>query len=108
MFTKLMLGAAMAAALASAQTDEQKAKYKKWTTQAGIWEYDWEPVEVVTDDGYTITLMHVTKKSGILNKGGKVDKNMAPLLVVPPMGSTPDTWLSAYLYNSPPTNPMLL
>ena len=60
MFTKLMLGAAMAAALASAQTDEQKAKYKKWTTQAGIWEYDWEPVEVVTDDGYTITLMHVT------------------------------------------------
>lgn len=72
----------------------------------GIWEYDWEPHQVVTDDGYTLTLMHVTKKSGPFQK--KVDTKMAPMLVQPPMGSSPDAWLGAYLALSPPTTPMLL
>ena len=44
-----------------------------------MWGYDWEPHEVVTDDGYTLTLMHVTKQSGPFHK--KVDEKLAPILV---------------------------
>lgn len=71
----------------------------------GIWEYDWEPFEIVTNDGYTLTLMHVTKKSGPFHSGP--NKDMAPIVVMPPMGSSPHSWLEAYLYPSPPDNPML-
>ena len=72
----------------------------------GIWEYDWEPFEVVTDDGYTLTLMHVTKKSGWFQK--PVDEKLAPVLVQPPMGSSPHSWLEIDLTPYPAETPMLL
>ena len=51
----------------------------------GMWGYDWEPFEVVTSDGYTLTLMHVTKESGPMKKS--VDKSLDPVMIVSPMGS---------------------
>ena len=106
MFAKALFSAATVGILVSAQTAEQKKMYSSWSGTIGIWGYDWEPHKVVTDDGYTLTLMHVTKKSGPFHK--KPDTSMAPILVVSPMGSNPHSWLAAGLSNSPPTNPMLL
>lgn len=99
-----MSGAALGT-LAYAQTDDQKQKYKEWSAIIGVWGYDWEPVEVVTDDGYTLTLMHVTQKSGWFS--GKPDPKLAPILVQPPMGSSPHSWLEVALGASAET-PVIL
>ena len=71
----------------------------------GIYGYEWEAHEVVTDDGYTLTLMHVTKESGAFAK--KVDPKLSPILVQPPMGSNPHGWLDVNFMASTET-PMLL
>ena len=59
----------------------------------GVFGYDWEPYEVVTDDGYILVLMHVTKKRGILHGGP--DEDLSPVLVSTPLGATPHSWLWA-------------
>ena len=64
MFTKALFSSAVLAATAHAATDEEKAKYPHFELQMGIYQYDWEPFEVTTDDGYILTLMHVTNKKG--------------------------------------------
>ena len=71
----------------------------------GIFGYDWEAHEIVTDDGYTLTLMHVTGASGAFSK--KVDKKLSPVLVQPPMGSNPHSWLNMN-FTASAENPMLL
>ena len=106
MFTRALLSAAAIGTFVSAQSDDTKAKYKEWAAIIGVWGYDWEAHEVVTADGYTLTLMHVTKKSGILEDD--VNKNLPPVLVQPPMGSSPHSWLEIDLMPTPVQTPMLL
>lgn len=67
----------------------------------GIWNYDWEPYEIHTADGYTITVMHITKKLA-----GDTPATLNPLLMVPAMGSNPDSWIISEFANDPPTNPV--
>ena len=70
----------------------------------GVYGYDWEPYEITTDDGYTLTLMNVTKK----RSAHKANAPLNPLLMVPAMGSNPDSWLSVAIYNDPPDNAIQL
>ena len=56
----------------------------------GVYGYDWEPFKIITDDGYTLTLMHVTNRLG---QESSVDPSLNPILYVPALGSNPDTWL---------------
>ena len=56
----------------------------------GVYGYDWEPFKIITDDGYTLTLMHVTNRLG---QESSVDPSLNPILYVSALGSNPDTWL---------------
>jgi hypothetical protein len=102
MFAKALFTSAALALCASAEvSDELKRQYKTWEVQMGTYQYDWEPFEVTTDDGYTLTIMHITNKRG---GESSVDPALNPILIVPAMGSTPDTWTSVFVYNDPPDN----
>ena len=71
----------------------------------GVYGYDWEPFKITTEDGYVLTLMHITNRTG---QKSSVDPNLNPILYVPAMGSNPDTWLSAGIYTDPPQNAIQL
>ena len=105
MFAKALFASAALAVAAFAQSDEVKQKYSNFATQMAVYNYEWEPFEVHTDDGFTLTLMHVKNKIG---QESSVNPDLNPMLFVPAMGSNPDTWLSAFIYNDPPDNAMPL
>lgn len=70
----------------------------------GIYDYDWDPYEIKTEDGYTLTLMNITKK----RSAAVADAPLNPLLMVPAMGSNPDTWFGAFINNAVPDNAIQL
>ena len=58
MIKSFILGAFTA--VAHAQTDAQKEMYPQFTEAFGKYDIKWEPVEVTTDDGFILTLVHLT------------------------------------------------
>ena len=52
----------------------------------GLYGYDWQPHEITTEDGYTVTLMNVTSKE----RSRKTNADGMPLLVMPMAGIAPD------------------
>jgi lysosomal acid lipase/cholesteryl ester hydrolase len=78
----------------------------------GIYGYTWEPQQVLTEDGWHLTMMKVTGKN---TKNADDTWAWTPssgenggLLIQPPMGSTPDMWLSGYFFTNPLNNALLL
>jgi len=59
----------------------------------GVWYYDWAPYEITTEDGYTITLMNVTKK----HSDWRVKAKKNPVLVQPIPGLGADTYLQIFM-----------
>ena len=45
-------------------SDGKDVEYASFAKVMNTWGYDWEPVEVVTDDGYILTTFHITGKLG--------------------------------------------
>ena len=66
----------------------------------GMYGFGWEPIKVKTEDGFTLTMMHVTGKYELNDQGEEVlvpgTNENGPLLVQSPMGTAPDMWLSYY------------
>ena len=91
--------AAAFAAVCSAQTAAEQKEYEEWHAAASMYGYTWEPLKVHTEDGYTLTMMKITGNS--LKETLPTDKH--PIMVVPPMGSTPHSWVMNYVLNSHPT-----
>ena len=91
MFIKALSAVAALAVSTAAQTYEQHDEYAKWSAAIGIWGWNWEPHTITTDDGYILTLMHITNKTGVANSQPTLDKE--PILYISPMGSTPHSWL---------------
>jgi len=90
MFVRTLFTSAAFFVCTEAATDAQKQQYSMFSTQMGIYGYDWDPYNITTEDGYTLTLMNVTKKTSAQT----ADASLNPLLMVPAMGSSPDAWLS--------------
>jgi len=70
----------------------------------GIYDYDWEPYQITTEDGYTLTLMNVTKKTS----AERVTASLNPLLMVPAMGCDPAFWLQSSLTGGDTDNALFL
>ena len=66
----------------------------------GIYNYQWDPVTVKTDDGYTLTLIHITG-----NKGKTVESTKGPLLIQASIGTPLSVWLSYYFGSDPVADP---
>jgi len=78
----------------------------------GIYGYSWEPIKVVTDDGYTLSMMHVTGKN-VVNDNGTItsvpgSNTNGPLLVQSALGTPPDRWLTYYFGENPTQNALFL
>ena len=92
MFAKALFTSALLALSTHAATDEDDKKYgPDWTTMMNAFEYDWTPYEVKTEDGYTLTVMNVTKKHKLFTK------KRTPIVVQGIPGMPPDQQLYLYL-----------
>ena len=93
------------ASLALAQTDEQKYEYSQFTAAIGIYNYTWEPIDVHTDDGYTLTMFHVTGKNSLDDQGNEttvqIESTNGPILIQPSMGLESFDWIMDYFYTDP-------
>ena len=49
-----------------AQSQEERAHYKRMTEVMDKYGYSWEAHKVSTEDGYTLTTFHITGKDGKL------------------------------------------
>ena len=58
----------------SAQTQEDRAKYAEFADEMALnGDYNWEPFEVVTEDGYILTVFHIlgeNSKTSFLHQTG--------------------------------------
>ena len=45
-------------------SSDEKVRYANFAEVMSTWGYAWEPIEVVTDDGYILTIFHVKGKLG--------------------------------------------
>ena len=99
MFANTLISAALLGCLALAEESTNLEKYPKMYSATGIWGYDFKAHEVVTDDGYTLSLME------ILPKHGTGDKE--PMIAVHACGSNPHDWLN-YQLAAPENTPLLL
>ena len=61
-------------------------KYPDWTGAMNLFQYKWTPYEVMTDDGYIITLMNVQRKASL----NPFKKNASPIIVQGLMGCPAD------------------
>ena len=84
LFTSAIL--ALSSTVVQAQTDDEKAKYSDWTGALNLYRYDWKPYEVKTEDGYTLTIMNVTKK----HSDWRVTAKLNPIIVQGIPGIQPD------------------
>jgi hypothetical protein len=78
----------------------------------GIYGFGWEPIKVHTEDGFTLTMMHVTGKyyqdendEWILKPN---EGENGPLLVQSSLGTAPDMWLLYYFFGNPTKDAMPL
>ena len=60
----LTFAAAALPFFASAQTQEEREKYAKWTEVCDRFGYEWEPHVVETEDGWFITIFRITNAKG--------------------------------------------
>lgn len=89
MFNKAMFASAilaLSATVVKAQTDDQQQKYSDWAGALNLFRYDWMPYEVKTEDGYTLTLMNITKK----HSAWRVKAKLNPIIVQGIPGMQPD------------------
>jgi len=84
------------------QSADQKARVPILSEIMGILDYAWEPLEVTTDDGYVLNLIHVTTK-GWFSKDSK-----GPLLVEPTYGLSIGNYLGAIYATTPKVDPVVL
>jgi len=63
--------------------------------------YTWEPVDLHTPDGYTVTMFHVTGKVG---ETEPVARSRGPMLIQHPMGNDAANWLYFYMFVDPASN----
>ena len=82
---KALIGAALAATVAIAQTAEETAKYPGWAAVMTKEGYTWKPYTVETTDGWTLTLFrltgHVGKESTAKHPIYNAKKHDTPVLV---------------------------
>ena len=95
-FAKALLSAVALTSSVHGQTDDQKAANPGLTEIMGIYNYQWEPIPVTTDDGYTLTLIRVTG-----NKNKVITPTKGPVLMVPSTGTDVETWLGYYFGTVP-------
>jgi hypothetical protein len=92
----------------SGQTDATKREYEHFARMMGIYGYGWEPIKVHTDDGYTLTMMHVTGKNSYAEDGTVTttpgNNTHGPILIQSSMGTSPDQWLDYYFMADPTKN----
>ena len=74
----------------------------------GIYGYAWEPIKVHTEDGYTLTMMHVLGKNTYAPDGSVTTyegtRTQGPILIQSSMGTSPDQWLDYYFMEDPTKN----
>ena len=79
MFSRVLITAALAAlSYADGHGQEDETKYPRWAAAMETEGYTWEPYEIVTDDGWHLTLFRIT---GFLNEDSKIEKHSTPVLV---------------------------
>ena len=55
--------------------------YADWARPMEKYGYSWEPHEVKTEDGWTLTLIRVTGRHGVKTEDTEENKNKVPVLV---------------------------
>ena len=91
LFTSAIL--ALSSTVVQAQTDDEKAKYSDWTGALNLYRYDWKPYEVKTEDGYTLTIMNVTKK----HSNWRIKADLNPVIVQGALGLQADKLVEMYM-----------
>ena len=81
MFNRLI--SVVLAAMASAQTEEDMLSYPDYAAPFDKYNLTWEPLKIKTDDGYTLTLFHITGDKTT----GPFEITKPPLLMQHGMGS---------------------
>jgi pimeloyl-ACP methyl ester carboxylesterase len=95
------LAMAAIASLASAQTAEDRAAWPIIADMMDHWSATWEPVTVVNDDGYHLTMIHITGTSQ-----GPVEVSKPPLLVVHGMLTNCESWIDPAIHKR--TDPIVI
>ena len=67
-------------------------KYKDFADDMKYWGYTWEPIEVKTDDGWTLTTFRVTGKNGE-EEAPERDESLNPVLMMHGQGCDATTWV---------------
>ena len=60
MFSLKSLATALLSTAVLGQTPEERAAYPEYTAQFDKHGITWEPIKVKTDDGWTLTIFHIT------------------------------------------------
>ncbi len=86
--------AAIIAYQTAAQTDEDKAKYQRFATPMEFYNggYTWEAKEVTTEDGYILTLFHITGKV----EEGAFEPSLPPVLIQNGDMDDGSSWVGSY------------
>ena len=96
-FITLTAALSVFAEQALAQTPEQKEKYTRWSTEMDLVKYTWEPFEVTTDDGYILTLFHITGTQD----DGPFTPTKEPVLLQHGHMMDAASWMNDYHANKP-------
>ena len=78
-------------AAVSAQSAADKEKYALWTSTCDKWGFEWEPYEMETEDGWTVTMFRITKADGKDTRGGN---GKPPVLMMHGAGMAAHSWLA--------------
>ena len=89
MFGKaLAIGAAALFASTQAQTQEEIDAYPEFATNFAKYGMTWETIKVHTDDGYTLTVWHITGTTD----GGPIEITKPAVLFQHGMGGSAEVW----------------
>lgn len=98
---KLVL--ALLSAYSFAQTPEDKANYPDWSAACDSKGISWEPIKIKTEDGYTLTMFHITATPA---RPGPATKN--PVIFQHGMGGSAMVWTVAITLDPAGKDPMVL
>ncbi len=93
MFKSLLSFAAFIELAVNAQTDAEKLAYPDYTVEFDKWGYTWEPIKLHTEDGYTLTMFHIT---GTVDNG-PIDITKNAVILQHGMGGSANGWIVNYI-----------
>ena len=91
MWSRTMMSAAVLAAVACAQTQEDIDMYPNYAEPFAKYNLTWEPIKIKTEAGWTLTMFHITGDKTT----GDFEITKVPLLMQHGMGGNGTEWLGS-------------